>query len=73
MTAPSIWFLRSGRTRRARGTVIETEPTTGCVKLKAVWPYTQPVWVTPKEIAAGVKTAQPTLNLKSKRHGIKRP
>lgn len=61
---PLIWFLRAGRKRRARGRVLEQEPTTGCTRLDVGHPYRSPVWVTSHEIAAGVKIEQPTLKLK---------
>lgn len=59
-----IWFLRAGRKRRARGRVLEHEPTTGCRRLDVGHPFRTPVWITPQEIAAGVKIEQPTLKPK---------
>ena len=50
-----IWFLRTGRTRRGRGYLIETDPTTKAVKLNARAPFRQPVWISPGEIEAGKK------------------
>lgn len=58
MTTP-IHFLRKGRKRRGKGTVLETDPTTGCVRVMANYPYTTPVWVTQAEINAAVKVEQP--------------
>lgn len=64
MTAPT-WFLRAGRKRRGRIVkILGQEPVTGCIKVDAGWPYTQPVWVTPAEIAAATKEVQPNLKLK---------
>ena len=62
--SPSIWFLRSGRKRRGKGVVMDRDETTGCVKVDANWPYTQPVWVTPKEVEAAKKIEQPKLKLR---------
>jgi hypothetical protein len=64
---PQIWFKRAGRKRRGRGVVLQTDHSTGCVKLDPSWPFTKPLWVTPAEIAAGVKEVQPRLALGSSR------
>ncbi len=61
---PSIHFLRAGRKRRGKGTVIDRDETTGCVRVMANYPYTSPVWVTPAEVAAAVKIEQPKLKLR---------
>ena len=58
MTPPTeLWFLRTGRTRRGRGYPMETDTTTGAIKVRAAWPYRQPIWITVEEIEAGEKTA----------------
>lgn len=60
--APSIWFLRSGRKRRARGIVVETA--NGLTKVRPTAKRWRHLWVTPQEIAAATKIEQPKLKLR---------
>lgn len=66
MSAQSpTWFRRAGRKRRGRiDEILDREPSTGCLKVKAGWPYTQPLWITQAEIAAATKEVQPNLKLR---------
>ncbi len=65
MTASSIWFLRSGRTRRARGTVIAEAP--AAVKVQPTAKRWKAFWISREEVAAGRKQIQPSLALHSKK------
>jgi len=63
MTEPAtVWFLRAGRKRRARGIVVETE--NGLTKVRPTAKRWRHLWVTPQEIAAAKKIEQPNLNLR---------
>jgi len=50
----TVWFLRSGRKRRARGIVVETA--NGLTKIRPTAKRWRHLWVTPQEIAAAGRT-----------------
>jgi hypothetical protein len=63
MTEPaSIWFLRAGRKRRARGIVVEID--NGLTKVMPTAKRWRHLWVTPQEINAAKKMEQPRLKLR---------
>lgn len=63
MSEPAtVWFLRSGRKRRARGIVVETS--NGLTKVLPLAKRWRCFWVTPAEIAAATRIEQPKLKLR---------
>lgn len=62
--SPLVWYRRKGRTRRARGYVVDSDPRTRCTKVEPLTPGWKPVWITPTEIAAGQKVEQANLKLR---------
>jgi hypothetical protein len=63
MSEPAtVWFLRSGRKRRARGIVVETA--NGLTKVLPTAKRWRHLWVTPQEIEAARKIEQPKLKLR---------
>lgn len=72
MTQPtSIWFKRSGRSRRARGVIVETEG--AMTKVRPTAKRWKSLWLTREEIAAGVREEQAALKFQSRapREGTK--
>ena len=63
MSEPAtVWFLRAGRKRRARGIVVETA--NGLTKVRPTAKRWRHLWVTPQEIAAATRIEQPKLKLR---------
>lgn len=59
--SPTIWFLRAGRKRRARGIVVDVE--NGLTKVRPAAKRWRHLWITPQEINAAKKIEQPKLKL----------
>jgi len=63
MTEPAtVWFLRAGRKRRARGIVVEVQ--NGLTKVRPTAKRWRHLWVTPQEIKAARKIDQSKLKLR---------